>query len=217
MWRVSFLIDWNTKRFAGGIRLPITVLQSKTTLRSILDTFFPTPRRSYPDLFLLVEYTFPPGDNQQAPGESFQFAAISESLAQPHPPRSLSPASELALSQAGLSLEDSTSMPGHQGGTDFTQPEAIPSSPPALPEANPQLVSSSSSLLSSILVLPGPPNVHGEMACHRIWPKPAPTPPTPSISSPFVPGGNRGSVCSYCNSSEQGMVFLLHFLPFSPC
>ena len=28
---------------------------------AILDTYFPSPWRSYPELFLPVEYTFPPG------------------------------------------------------------------------------------------------------------------------------------------------------------
>ena len=118
MWRVSFLIDWNTKRFAGGIRLPICELQKKTTLRAILDTYFPTPRRSYPKLFLLVENNFPPGPTPE-PEEPLGSVVLPVSPELPLQSRSISPASELVFSQAGLSLQDSVPYPEPAGRTEI--------------------------------------------------------------------------------------------------
>jgi len=157
VWRVSFLIDWNTKRFAGGIRLPISILQSQTTLRSILDTYFPSPRRGYPELFLLVKYTFPPAATPQ--GESSTSAVLPVSPEVPPHCRSMSPSSDLALSQASLSLQDSESLPenGSNRASTSSASVVLPSSPPEPQPAPRPTSSSSSSLLSSIIVLPGPP------------------------------------------------------------
>lgn len=85
IYRATLFRDWNARRHAGGIRLPASELEKRNnTLRSIITSFFPPPKRGLATMFILLEYTYP----SPSPENSISHSASLPAHDTPSPPLS---------------------------------------------------------------------------------------------------------------------------------